>query len=209
MTAAPDQLRERIVGALQHAIDGLDEGYAAPLRSQLRVENDSYDAAALCLGLGSIAGAEAKTTPCALTLGLLEEMGRVFMGLEDGSSISGVWGMPRTLNAADGLYALAQHLLQTAEALDEAEKLAALSIFHDAARTFSEALQAWSAGGAAGLQKAARSLYPAAASFASLCGGFEDSVRVGMLALAQEAADAPPDLAATLARASGLLLPKA
>ena len=46
--------------------------------------------------------------PCALTLGLLEEMGRVFLSLEHGVGINADWGMPRTLNAADGLYTLAE-----------------------------------------------------------------------------------------------------
>lgn len=181
MTAHPDvqldELRLSIIDGLQRTVDGLGGGYAAPLRRQLRAEGDVYDAAVLCLGLGRIGGEETKTLPCALTLGLLEEMGRVFLGLEDGTKVTGAWGMPRTLNAADGLYALGRQLLLSHEALDAASRLRALSIHADAARSFSEALQAYAPEGDAALQKATRSLFPAAASFAGLCCGLgEDAV---------------------------------
>jgi hypothetical protein len=214
MTASPDlslnDLRESIVDGLQRAVDGLEGGYAAPLRRQLRAEGDVYDVAVLCLGLGSIGGEETKTLPCALTLGLLEEMGRVFLGLEDGSSVTAAWGMPRTLNAADGLYALAQQILHSHEALDTDAKLQALGIFHGAARDFSEALQAWSPGGSGALQKSTHSLYSAAAAFAALCCGIEGSSQEALLALARDAADSSSgSLQASLVKASALLLRQA
>jgi hypothetical protein len=214
MTASPDlsldHLRESIVEGLQRAVDGLEGGYAAPLRRQLRAEGDAYDAAVLCLGLGSLCGEETRTLPCALALGLLEEMGRVFRGLEDGESIIGDWGMPRTLNAADGLYTLAQHLLQSHDGLDTESKLRALAILSDAARNFSEALQAWSPGSGGALRQATRSLYPAAADFATLCCDIKGSARDELVTLTRDAADASSDsLESTLVKASALLLRQA
>jgi hypothetical protein len=214
MTASPDlspeHLRETIVDGLQSAVDRLEGGYAAPLRRQLRAEGDVYDAAVLCLGLGSICGKETKTLPCALTLGLLEEMGRVFLSLEHGVGINADWGMPRTLNAADGLYTLAENLLHSHDALDTRAKLKALSIFHAAARELSEALLAPSSEGHEALQKAARSLYPAAADFAALCCGLTPSSRDDLVLLARNAADAPNGaLEAMLVKASALLLRQA
>jgi hypothetical protein len=211
MTAHPDvsvdELRGVIVEGLQRAVDGLAAAYAAPLRRQLRAEGDVYDAAVLCLGLGRIGGAETKTLPCALTLGLLEEMGRIFLGLEDGSAIIDAWGMPRTLNAADGLYALGRHILLTHEALDTESRLAALSVYDGASRDFSEALQAWAPEGAAGLQKAAQSLCPAAASFAALCCGIGAETRDRLVALASAPHDdASGSIESIFVKASGLLL---
>jgi hypothetical protein len=184
MTAGPDvsteELRRVIVDGLQRTVDGLAGGYAAPLRSQLRAEGDVCEPAVLCLGLGRLCGAEEKTLPCALTLGLLEEMGRVFLGLEDGSTVSGLWGMPRTLNAADGLYALARQVLLTDEALDTESRLAALTVLTATVRDFSEALHAYAPEGHGALLRAARSLYPAAVSFAAVCCGFEDATRAAL-----------------------------
>jgi hypothetical protein len=188
MTAHPDvqidELRLSILDGLQRAVDGLPGGYAAPLRRQLRSEGDDFDAATLCLGLGRIGGEETKTLPCALTLGFLEEMGRVFLGLEDGSTVIGAWGMPRTLNAADGLYTLGRQLLISHESLDATSRLRALSIHADAVRAFSEALHAYAPQGDAALPKAVRSLYPAAAAFAALCCDLGDDVKAGFEAAA-------------------------
>jgi len=179
-----DELRRSVVDGLQRAVDGLGGGYAAPLRTQLRAEGDVYDPAVLCLGFGRICGEETKTLPCALTLGLLEEMGRVLLGLEDGSAVLEGWGMPRTLNAADGLYTLGRQTLISHEVLDTESRLEALAIFTDAARTFSEALQAYAPEGDEALRKAARSLYPAAASFAALCCGLGDAAKEDLVAAA-------------------------
>jgi hypothetical protein len=207
MTAGPDvstdELRRSIVDGLQRAVDGLEGGYASPLRRQLRAEGDVYDAAVLCLGLGRIGGQEIRTLPCALTLGLLEEMGRIFLGLEDGSTIQGAWGMPRTLNAADGLYALGRQILLSDEALDTLTRLEALRIYTAATRDFAEALNAFAPEGAGALQKAARSLYPAAVSFAALCCGIDAAKRDALIALADQA---PGNLDATFVKASQQLL---
>jgi hypothetical protein len=207
MTAHPDlqlnELRLSIIDGMQRAVDGLGGSYAAPLRRQLRAEGDVYDPAVLCLGLGRIGGEETLTLPCALTLGLLEEMGRVFLGLEDKSTVIDAWGMPRTLNAADGLYTLALQILLSYEGLDAASRLKALSILAEAARVFSEALYAHAPEGAAALQKAARSLFPAAASFAALCCGLDGDARREF-----EAAAESGSVEAALAKASVLPLRK-
>ena len=207
MTARPDvstdELRRGIVDGLQRAVDGVEGGYAAPLRRQLRAEGDAYEPAVLCLGLGRISGQETKTLPCALTLGLLEEMGRIFLGLEDGSTIHGAWGMPRTLNAADGLYALGRKILLSDEALDTVTRLEALRIYTAAVRSFAEALNAAVPEGAGALQKAAQALYPAAASFAALCCDIEDAKREELVALV---GGAPGNLEETFVKTSQVLL---
>ncbi len=207
MTAHPDipveGLRQIIVDGLQRAVDGLAGGYAAPLRRQLRAEGDVYNAAVLCLGFGRIGGEEMKTLPCALTLGLLEEMGRIFLGLEDGSSVVEAWGMPRTLNAADGLYTLGRRILLTDEALDSDSRLDALTIYTATARDFSEALHARAPEGDGALQKAARSLRPGAAAFAALCCGLSDDSKAQF-----EAAAEAKTLEAAFAKAAALPLRK-
>jgi hypothetical protein len=211
MTVAPDvsvdELRGRIADGLQLTVDKLGGGYTAPLRRQPRAGDEDYGAAVLCLGLGSIRGEEAKTLPCALTLGLLEEMGRVLLGLEDGSSIIGAWGMPRTLNAADGLYALGRQILLSHEALDAESRLEALAVYTAAARSLSEALHAWSPQGDGALHNAARSLYAAAAALAALCCGLEGDSRQRLAALSEDAA--AESVEAALVKASALLLRKA
>ena len=62
MTARPEidveDLRRLVVEGLHRAVDGLAGGYAAPLRSQLRAEDDAFEAAVLCLGFGRILGEE-------------------------------------------------------------------------------------------------------------------------------------------------------
>jgi hypothetical protein len=198
-----DELRGSIIDGLGRAVDALGSGYAAPLRRQLRAEGDVYDPAVLCLGLGRIGGNEERTLPCALTLGLLEEMGRVFLGLEDGSSVIGAWGMPRTLNAGDGLYALGRQILMTDEALDTESRLAALTIFTDAARGLSEALNAHAPSGAGALQKATQSLFPAAVAFAALSCDLDDDARAEF-----EAAAATGEVETALVKASAILLHK-
>ncbi len=204
MTARPDlsvdELREAVVDGLQRAVDGLAGGYAAPLRRQLRTEGDVYHAAVLCLGLGRIGGEETKTLPCAMTLGLLEEMGRVFLGLENGDSSDG-WGMPRTLNAADGLYTLGRHILLTHEGLEPEVRLEALAVYTAAARSFSEALHAYAPEGDVALQKATRSLIPAAVQLAALCCGLDDEARSQFEAVAES-----ETVEAAFAKASALPL---
>ncbi len=205
MTAPPEieieDLRRVVVEGLQRAVDGLVGGYAAPLRRQLRAEDDAYEAAVLCLGFGRIFGGETKTLPCALTLGLLEEMGRIFLGLEGGPSVVDAWGMPRTLNAADGLHALGRQILLSDEALDPESRLSALADYATAARGFAEALHAWAPEGEGALRKAGRSLYSASAAFASLCCDLGDEDRTALEAMAESGS-----IATALATASKLPL---
>ena len=131
-------------------------------------------------------------------------MGRVFLGLEGGSSVADAWGMPRTLNAADGLYVLGRQILISDEALDSESRLTALAVYSEAARDFGEALHAWAPEGEGALRKAGRSLYSASAAFAALCSDLGDEERMALEALAESG-----PTAAAFAKASELPLHRA
>jgi hypothetical protein len=202
MTARPEviaaELRALVVEALRQSVDARDEGFAALMRNQLRhAEADAarFGPAVFCLALGRmIAGDETRTQPAAVALGLLEEMGHAFAGIESsagGDTAVGLWGMPRALNAGDAFYALGHHLLLHDEALSETARLAAASVYTRAARAYSEALHAHSPEGAAGAARAARVLYPAAVALATLCCGLDDVSGRRLHAIAQDLITTP------------------
>lgn len=215
MTAMPEasaaELRATVLEALQRNVDSLDAGFAALLRHQLRdteVDARLYGPAVLCLGLGRlITGEDVKALPAATALGLLEEMGRVFIDLQtplDDATLTAAWGMPRTLNSADGFYALAQQALIDDEALVPAVRLAALDLFSRAARVFSEALPA--ASGADGLARAALTLYPAAVSLVAICCALDEATTQRLAAIALELASGDATLEGSLRKAASLNL---
>jgi hypothetical protein len=200
MTAMPEassaELRATVLEALQRTVAGVDAGYAALLRHQLRdteVDDRLYGPAVFCLGLGRlITGEDFGTLPEATALGLLEEMGRVFIDLEtplDDATLTATWGMPRTLNSADGFYALAQQALIDDEALSPQVRLNALGVFSEATRAFSEDLPG--VNGQDGLAQAARKLYPAAVLLVSLCCDLDDVTAKRLAAVALELAAGP------------------
>lgn len=201
MTAMPGvstaELRATVVQALVRAVDGLDGGYAALLRDQLRnteVETTLYGPAVFCLGLGHlITGSEEKTLPPATALGLLEEMARVFVDLEAAppAALVAAWGMPRALNSGDGFYAAAQRILLDDQGLSPAQRLRVNGLFTSAARLFSESLHAWAPGGGEGVVTASRTLYPVAASFAVACCSADDATAARLAAIAEELASQP------------------
>jgi hypothetical protein len=201
MTATPgastSELRAAVVLALERAVDGLSDGFAAIMRQQLReteVDATLYGPAVFCLGLGRlITGSEDKALPAATALGLLEEMARVFCDIDASAPASLVasWSMPRTLNAGDGFYAAAQRVLLDDVGLTAAQRLRALAAFSGAARRFSEALQPCTGGGHECVERAARCLYPAAAELASVCCGADDATARRLNALAEELASQP------------------
>jgi hypothetical protein len=196
MTATPGvstpELRADVVLALERAVDSLSDGSPAIMRQQLReteVDATLYGPAVFCLGLGRlITGSEDKALPAATALGLLEDMARVFCDIEGPppSRLVASWGMPRTLNAGDGFFAAAQRVLLDDQGLAASQRLRALEILSAAARLFSEALQACAGGGREGVERAARSLYPAAAALASVCCGADDETAKRLAALAGE-----------------------
>jgi hypothetical protein len=200
MTAMPGastaELRAAVVLALERAVDGLSDGFAAIMRQQLReteVDATLYGPAVFCLGIGRlITGSEDKALPAATALGLLEEMARVFCDIEASSPARLVasWSMPRTLNAGDGFYAAAQRVLVDDQGLPDVQRLRALAVFSGAARRFSEALQVC-AGGREGVERAARSLYAPAAALAAVCCDADEATAKRLNALAEELASQP------------------
>jgi hypothetical protein len=217
MTGTPglsvSELRAVVAQALERTADGLEGGYAALMRSQLRTsEADAacYGPAVLCLGIGVLSrGDETKTLPPATALALLEEMARVFIELEarPPPPLVGAWGMPRSLNAGDGFYAAAQDVLLTDQGLPPAQRLAAAGMFSAAARAFSEALQAAGPGGREAVVVAARSLYPVAVALAAVCAGIADADAVRLSAIAADLATHPGStLSGALQKAAALNL---
>ncbi len=217
MTAMPgvstSELRASVVQALARAVDGVDAGYAALMRDQLRnteVDTSLYGPAVFCLGLDQlITGSEEKTMPAATALGLLEEMARVFIDLEavPPSDLVATWGMPRALNSGDGFYAAAQRVLLDDLGLSPSQRLRLVGLFSATARRFSESLHAWAPSGREGVAKAARALYPAAASFAAVCCAVDDATAERLGAIAEElASQAGATLEGALQKAAALNL---
>jgi hypothetical protein len=220
MTAVPGastaELRAALLQALERAVDGLEGGYAALLRDQLRnteVDATLYGPAVFCLGLGQlITGSEAKTLPPATALGLLEDMARVFVDLEarPASDLSAGWGMPRALNAGDGFYAAAQRVLLNDTGLPAEQRLRVSSSFSVAVRLFSESLHACAPAGHDGVVKASRALYPVATTLAVICCDADDATAKRLAAIAEELASQPgATLDGALQKAAALNLRKA
>lgn len=210
MTSRPDAdaLRATLIEALQRAVDSLEGGYAAPVRRQLRAGGDVYEPAVFCLGLGQVLGDQTRCLPPAIALALLEEMGRLFLSLDTGDEPSASWGMPRALNAADGLYALAQKTLLEEASLSPDAQLEVMGIFSQAARDFSEALHAWSTEDDT-LVEASRSLLSAAASLAALCCGLDQSSTNRLDELAREFASSAAPVSDALQMAAAFDLRRA
>jgi hypothetical protein len=91
------------------------------------------------------------------------------------ASLSARWGMPRTLNAADGFYALGQELfLSGSTVLAPQERMAALRVLDGAARALVEALYEDRTTETGHLD--AGVLYPAAFHLAGLFAGLDQPV---------------------------------
>jgi hypothetical protein len=145
--------RELLLAELRRTLEGLSMSHGAVLRDSLSPSEETGLAkpdltpALVCLLTADALGAWAEPAlPGATSLALLALMTNVLDGLrasdanEDGPLMK-AWGMPRLLNAGDGLYALAQDKLHKADlGGNTARKLAALELLDKASRLYSEVL---------------------------------------------------------------------
>jgi hypothetical protein len=143
--------RAAVVEAVGARIESLNLSHAELMRAQLRLsERDPmrFLPAALCLLTAEALGADReRAMPAAVAFALIEAMAEVFQGIgtarEDTSlGLKGAWGLPRTLNTGDALYALAQRsLLELGSKSFKAQSVAeAGRVFDSACRRVSEAL---------------------------------------------------------------------
>ena len=162
--------RRRVAEGVAAALNGIDYSHADLLRHEaVHAEAVHLDlmAAAACLYAAEALGGDAEAAlPPATALALLETMADVFRDIsEEGYGRSpGLlddWGMPRTLNAGDALFVLAQQrVLDTSK--DATVALSAAERLDLAARDLCESLPSASVGNA---------LLPAAMSLAALSSG--------------------------------------
>jgi hypothetical protein len=134
--------REPLEAALTRAIDSLSTSHAVLLSRQLE-DGRSRDPGLVCLlaadALGAPAGA---AEPAAVALTLLAAMNAAFAGLDEEGAPLSRYGMPRSLNAGDGFFALAQSsLLHAADAGDAAQRLRAIDLLDATCRANAEDLR--------------------------------------------------------------------
>ena len=144
--------RPIVLAELRRQVDALPFSYAEMLRQAVATEaTDGHAdallaAPALCLLTVEACdgGSEAALT-AATSLALVQAMARAFGEIGSGgadSSLEFVWGFPRSLNAGDAFFALAQSLLlqPQREGLDEERAFAATRLLDTTCRKLSEAL---------------------------------------------------------------------
>ena len=191
--------REMLRDALSARLEGERFASAQLVREQVEASDPGdYEAAAFaCLAAAEAAGGSAEDAlPGAVAMALLSQMAMVFTGLENSggaASISTAWGMPRSLNAGDAFFSMAQESVLSAPVeLRAADRLQATRILDAGSRALIEAL--FTANGS--LDPAAtgqRALLPAAMALGSLLGGGDAGVRDRLTSLGRSWAQLPPD----------------
>jgi hypothetical protein len=118
-----------LIDDLRSTLAAVDFTHAAVLRRQLDLVEQGDGArdltsGALCLLTGEALGVDSRfVRSAALTLGLLSLSAAVLRGLmapdaRPAGSLESAWGMPRTLNAGDAFYVLAQQAFSRLNAHD-------------------------------------------------------------------------------------------
>src|SRR6185503_12201169 len=135
--------------ALRRALDSLATSHVVLLSHQVDT-GASRDAGLLCLlaadALGAPSGA---AEPAAVALSLLDAMSATFEGLDEESAALARYGTPRSLNAGDGFYALAQSaLLHAQDAGEPEQRLAAIDLLDATCRAHSEDMRLAATGAA-------------------------------------------------------------
>ena len=182
--------RPALEAALTRTLDSLSTSHVVLLSHQL-AEEMSRDAGLLCLlaadALGAPPGA---AEPAAVALTLLDAMGATFAALDHDDAPLSRYGMPRSLNAGDGFYALAQSaLLHSTDMQDPEEHLAAVELLDAGSRAYAEELHARLQ---SDYSPRAPALTPAALAFAALAAG-ASSQAVATLAAGDLAGSSLPD----------------
>jgi hypothetical protein len=183
--------RELMQQGLTACLDDLPAGSGELVRAQVDTSDPAeYETAALaCLAAAEAVGGSAEAAvPGAVSLAFISQMGHVFAGLESSggsASLSTAWGMPRSLNAGDAMFALAQEtILSASNELTAEDRLEALGWLDRASRNLGEALHA--ARPDAGAETTQRVLLPAALALGSLLGGAGNEVRQRLAELGRE-----------------------
>jgi hypothetical protein len=153
--------------ALRRALDNLATSHAVLLSHQIEA-GASSDAGLLCLlAAAALEAPSGAAEPAAVALSLLDAMSATFEGLDEQGAALARYGTPRSLNAGDGFYALAQSALLHAEDAGEPEqRLAAIDLLDATCRAHAEDIRLTAAGVAP-----ASSLRNAAIEFAALAAG--------------------------------------
>jgi geranylgeranyl pyrophosphate synthase len=153
MSPDPDPLatyRAVVAEDIARLLAGVKFSHVEVLKQQLSLASHqkghgqaAFGAAPLCLLTAEVlGGVVAQALPLATSLALLETMAAVFEDVaasedETGDGLVATWGMPRSLNAADALFALAQQSFLRA---DEFRLEAASSALTSAARSLCQDL---------------------------------------------------------------------
>jgi geranylgeranyl diphosphate synthase type I len=184
--------RELLRDTIAHKIEVLDLSHSQLVREQFEAADAAdYETAALaCLAAAKAAGGSSDSAASGATaIALLSQMALVFMGLENSggaASLSTAWGMPRSLNAGDAMFALAQaSLLSGRDELTAAKHLQATVILDEGTRALVDALLALGEedGPATTCQRA---LLPAAMTLGGLLGGADEKTRDRLSILGHE-----------------------
>ncbi len=172
--------REQIKQGVFRRVDDQKFTSGQLVREQLEAsEPGDYQAAALaCLAASQAVGGSADAALSgAVAIAYLSQMALVFTGLENSggsASLSTAWGMPRSLNAGDALFALAQEsILLAPDELTHETRLKATRVLDDGIRALVEVLFAAVDGDPVALGQ--RALLPAAMALGGLLGGGDDA----------------------------------
>jgi hypothetical protein len=189
--------REQIKQAVFQCIDDDRFKSGQLVREQLEAsEPADYQTAALACVAASraVGGSDEAALPGAVAIAYLSQMALVFMGLENSggrASLSTAWGMPRSLNAGDAMFALAQEsLLSVPDELTDEVRLHAAHILDEGTRALVEELFA-SDGDVVTLGQ--RALLPTAMALGGLLGGGDDARLERLAGLGHDWASLPDD----------------
>jgi hypothetical protein len=159
--------RPALEAALTRAIDGLAASHAVLLSHQVET-GASREPGLLCLLAADALGVpEDAAQPAAVALSLLDAMAATFDSLDEEGAALSRYGMPRSLNAGDGFYALAQSaLLHATDAGEPEQRLAAIDLLDATCRAHAEDMRL-----AATDSRQVSTLRNAAIEFAALAAG--------------------------------------
>lgn len=180
------EIRDHLHAAVNDAIAGLDYSHSQLLGQQVSAQShepDSFLPALLCALSAEAFGAEREAAMAAGTAFALAEASAYviddLVAAESGADTAprgliGAWGVPRTLNAADGFFALAHESLHSLHDLDgfTTETVLGLSSrFQDALRAWSEESEARLNGGGSLMSHPSVTLVVAAVEIGARTGG--------------------------------------
>ena len=163
--------------SMQSAVDELDFSHAALLQQQMTLPKAEANLlpALVCLRISErLAGDPHAAIAPATSLALLIETASVFATLdapEDASQLSRSWGLPRSLNAGDALFAMGHKVLLSADEVPAERRLAATRVLDEGSRAFVEAVLPALEEDDRGMSAGCSALYPAAVRLAVLFSG--------------------------------------